>query len=63
MSLGYSIKDYILLAVLFVESFAQGAQRKEVIIALFVKRFKFFMTEVPILLYWKDTVFVTQFFL
>ena len=48
--LRYSIKDYILLAVLFAESFAQGAQQKEVIIALYVKRFKFFMTEVPILL-------------
>ena len=44
------IKDYIFLAVLFVEGFAQGTQRKEVIIALSVKRFKSFMTEVPILL-------------
>ena len=45
-----SIKDYIFSAVLFVEDFAQGTQRKEVIIALFVKRFKSFMTEVLILL-------------
>ena len=44
------IKHYSLLAVLFVEGFAQGTQRKEVIIALFVKRFKCFMTVVPILL-------------
>ena len=46
----YSIKDYIFLAVLLAEGFAQGTQRKEVIIALFVKRFKSFMTEVSILL-------------
>ena len=29
---------YIFLAVLFVEGFVQGAQQKEVIVALFVKR-------------------------
>ena len=46
----FHIKDYIFLAILFVEGFAQGTQRKEVIIALFVKRFKSFMTEVPIIL-------------
>ena len=46
----HSIKDYIFLAVLFVEGIAQGTQRKEVIVAVFVKRFKSFMTEVPILL-------------
>ena len=41
-----SIKDYIFLVVLFVEDFAQGTQRKEVII----EPFKSFMMEVPILL-------------
>ena len=46
----YFIKDYIFLAFLFVEGVAQGNQQKEVIIALFVKRFKSFMAEVPILL-------------
>ena len=46
----YSIKDHIFLAALFVEGFAQGTQRTEVNIALFVKRFKSFMVEVPILL-------------
>ena len=46
----YSTEDYIFWAVFFVEGFAQGTQRREVIIALFVKRFKSFMTQVPILL-------------
>ena len=36
----YSIKDYIFLAVLLVARFIQGAQRKELIIAPFVKCFK-----------------------
>ena len=44
------IKDYSLLAVLFVECFEQGTQQKEVVLAFFVNRFKCFMTEVPILL-------------
>ena len=35
-----SIKGYISLTVLFVEGFVQGAQRKELTIAPFVKRFK-----------------------
>ena len=44
--LWYSIKVSIFLAAWFVEGLAQGTQWKEVIIALFVKRFKSFMTEV-----------------
>ena len=36
----YSIKDYIFLAVFPVEGFVQGAQRKELIITSFVKRYK-----------------------
>ena len=44
------IKDYIFLAILLVEGFAQGTQRRDVIIALSIKRFKSFMTEVSILL-------------
>ena len=42
----YSIPLKITLLVCFYK----GTQRKQVIIALFVKRFKYFMTEVPILL-------------
>ena len=38
------------LSFLFVEGFVQGAQQKEVIVALFVKRFKSFITEVLFLL-------------
>ena len=38
-TLSNSIKDYIFLAVLLLEGFVKGAQRKEQMIALFVKRF------------------------
>ena len=40
MPLGSTFRNYIFLAVLFAEDFSEGALRPELVIAIFVERFK-----------------------
>ena len=54
----YSMKDNIFSAVLLVEGFVQDAQRKELIIAPFVKRFKAATLRI---FHWRFLNYISQF--